>query len=38
MGATGLDQVLESVPGLHVSMSNIASGPIYTFLGWLLRY
>lgn len=33
MGATGLDQVLESVPGLHVSMSNIASNPIYSFRG-----
>lgn len=33
MGATGLEQVLESVPGLHVSISNIASGPIYSFRG-----
>jgi len=33
MGATGLEQVLESVPGLHVSMNNIASGPIYSFRG-----
>jgi iron complex outermembrane receptor protein len=33
MGATGLEQILSSVPGLHVSMSNIASGPIYSFRG-----
>jgi iron complex outermembrane receptor protein len=33
MGATGLEQILESVPGLHVSMNNIASGPIYSFRG-----
>jgi iron complex outermembrane receptor protein len=33
MGATDLDQVLESVPGLHVSMSNIGSRPIYSFRG-----
>lgn len=33
MGATDLDQVLESVPGLHVSMSNIALNPIYEIRG-----
>lgn len=33
MGATGMEQILSSVPGLHVSMSNIASGPIYSFRG-----
>jgi outer membrane receptor for ferrienterochelin and colicins len=33
MGATDLDQVLESVPGLHVSMSNVAMHPIYEFRG-----
>lgn len=33
MGATDLDQALESVPGLHVSMTNIALNPIYEFRG-----
>ncbi len=33
MGATDLDQVLESVPGLHVSMSSVAMNPIYVFRG-----
>lgn len=33
MGATDLDQALESVPGLHVSKSNILSTPIYSFRG-----
>ena len=33
MGATDLDQALESVPGLHVSMGSIASNPIYSFRG-----
>jgi outer membrane receptor for ferrienterochelin and colicins len=33
MGATDLDQALESVPGLHVSMSNVAMLPIYEFRG-----
>ncbi len=33
MGATDLDQVLESVPGLHVSVSSLASNPIYSFRG-----
>ncbi len=33
MGATDLDQVLANVPGLHVSMNNIALKPIYEFRG-----
>ncbi|MBI5890563.1 MAG: TonB-dependent receptor [Nitrosomonadales bacterium] len=33
MGATDLDQALESVPGLHVSKSHIASKPIYSIRG-----
>jgi iron complex outermembrane receptor protein len=33
MGATDLDQALESVPGLHISKSSIASKPIYSFRG-----
>jgi outer membrane receptor for ferrienterochelin and colicins len=33
MGATDLGQALESVPGLHVSMSNVAMHPIYEFRG-----
>jgi outer membrane receptor for ferrienterochelin and colicins len=33
MGATDLDQALESVPGLHVTMSSIALAPIYVFRG-----
>jgi len=33
MGATNLDQVLETVPGLHVGRSHIAYNPIYTFRG-----
>lgn len=33
MGATDLDQALESVPGLHVSMSSIVLAPIYSFRG-----
>lgn len=33
MGATDLDQALESVPGLHVSMSSIGLAPIYSFRG-----
>ena len=37
MGATGLEQVLESVPGLHVSMNNVASNPIYSFRGITTR-
>lgn len=33
MGATDLDQVLARVPGLHVSMNNVALKPIYSFRG-----
>lgn len=33
MGATDLDQVLETVPGLHVSRSARAYNPIYTIRG-----
>ncbi|MDO8989894.1 MAG: TonB-dependent receptor [Sideroxyarcus sp.] len=33
MGATDMDQALESVPGLHVSMSSVALNPIYSFRG-----
>lgn len=33
MGATDMDQVLQSVPGLHVSFNNIAAKPIYSFRG-----
>ncbi|MDP1633062.1 MAG: TonB-dependent receptor plug domain-containing protein, partial [Gallionellaceae bacterium] len=33
MGATDLDQALESVPGLHVSKSHIGAKPIYSFRG-----
>jgi iron complex outermembrane receptor protein len=38
MGATDLDQALESVPGLHVSMSELASTPIYSFRGIHTHY
>lgn len=33
MGATDLDQALESVPGLHVSKNNVGMDPIYSFRG-----
>ena len=33
MGATDIDDVLETVPGLHVARSNIGYNPIYTFRG-----
>jgi outer membrane receptor protein involved in Fe transport len=33
IGATNLDEVLETVPGLHVSHSKIAYAPIYTIRG-----
>ena len=33
MGATDLDQVLETVPGLHVSLWNAPLNPIYSFRG-----
>jgi outer membrane receptor for ferrienterochelin and colicins len=38
MGATDLDQALESVPGLHVSMSSVALNPIYEFRGIATKY
>jgi iron complex outermembrane receptor protein len=38
MGATDLDQALESVPGLHVSVSELAATPIYSFRGIHTRY
>lgn len=38
MGATDLDQALESVPGLHVSMVHVASNPIYGFRGIATKY
>lgn len=33
MGATDLDEVLETVPGLHVARSNQGYSPLYTFRG-----
>ncbi|MDT4292090.1 TonB-dependent receptor [Methylomonas sp. MO1] len=33
MGATDIDEVLETVPGLHVARSNSGYNPIYTFRG-----
>jgi iron complex outermembrane receptor protein len=33
MGAQNLDQVLEAVPGLHVSLSSIRFSPIYSIRG-----
>ena len=33
MGATDIDQVLESVPGLHVKVSSSGYNPIYIFRG-----
>ena len=38
MGATDLDQVLESVPGLHVSYGNQFSNPRYIFRGIVTAY
>lgn len=38
MGATDLDQALESVPGLHVSMNNVGGNPIYGFRGIHTKY
>lgn len=38
MGATDLDQALESVPGLHVSMNNVGRGSIYSFRGISTKY
>lgn len=33
MGATDLDEVLETVPGLHVGRSNVAYSPLYQIRG-----
>ena len=33
IGATDLDEVLETVPGLHVARSNVGYNPIYTIRG-----
>lgn len=33
LGASNLDQVLESVPGLHVARSNLTSTPMYVIRG-----
>ena len=33
MGATDLDQILETVPGVHVAVSSRGYDPIYTFRG-----
>ncbi|BBJ00609.1 TonB-dependent receptor [Ferrigenium kumadai] len=38
MGAADLDQALESVPGLHVSMVHVGMNPIYSFRGIHTRY
>ncbi|MDO8350296.1 MAG: TonB-dependent receptor [Gallionella sp.] len=38
MGATDLDQALESVPGLHVSLLNVGMHPIYSFRGIHTKY
>jgi len=38
MGAIDLDQVLESVPGLHVSISSQAFNPLYSFRGIVTGY
>lgn len=38
MGATELEQVLASVPGLHVSVSSLSYNPIYSFRGIFSTY
>jgi len=38
LGATDLDQALQSVPGLHVSLLNYAMHPIYSFRGISSQY
>lgn len=38
MGATDLDQVLETVPGLHVSYSPLAYNPLYIIRGIYSQY
>jgi outer membrane receptor for ferrienterochelin and colicins len=38
MGVTELEQVLESVPGLHVSLSGLYNTPVYAFRGIETKY
>ncbi len=38
MGATDLDEVLETVPGLHVARNNFGYAPIYTVRGIYSNY
>lgn len=38
MGATSMNQALESVPGLHVSYSGLYNDPIYSFRGITTQY
>lgn len=38
IGATDLDQILETVPGLHVSHSTIAYSPLYIIRGFYSEY
>jgi len=38
MGATNMNQALESVPGLHVSYSGLYNDPIYSFRGITTQY
>lgn len=38
MGATDLDQALESVPGMHVSVSSYAYTPVYSMRGIFTAY
>lgn len=38
MGATDLDDVLESVPGLHVARNSVTYSPIYTIRGIYSEY
>jgi iron complex outermembrane receptor protein len=38
MGATDIDEVLETVPGLHVARNNRGYDPIYTFRGIYSTY
>ncbi len=38
IGATDIDQVLETVPGLHVAYSPIAYNPIYIIRGFYSQY
>lgn len=38
MGATDIDEVLETVPGLHVSRNAFGYSPVYTFRGIYAQY